>query len=208
MLGTLRGADGIIVAATWLLALGFGAWLLGNFAGPAATPKARGLTWLALAILAFGGGTLAVRGVNASQRRPGASLAADGGAVPAGKFSDQLQAALRDGRPVFVDFTAEWCVNCKVNERTVLNTDAVQNALRQRNAHFLKADWTDGAEDITRLLRGFGRAGVPLYVVYPAGKPGAPVVLPELLTQNIVLDALAEADRRAGPDAPGPVAVR
>lgn len=208
VLGTLRGADGIIVTATWLLALGFGAWLLGNFAGPMATARARAFTWLALAVLALGGGALAVRGVQASQR-PGASLAAGGGAAaPAGKFSDQLQAALRDGRPVFVDFTAEWCVNCKVNERTVLNTDAVQNALRERNAHFLKADWTDGAEDITRLLRGFGRAGVPLYVVYPAGKPDAPVVLPELLTQNIVLDALAEADRRAGPDAPKPVAVR
>ena len=199
VLGTLRGADGIIVAATWLLALGFGAWLLGNFAGPTATARARAFTWATLAVLALGGGALAVHGVNASQR-PGATLAA--GATPAGRFSDQLQTALRDGRPVFVDFTAEWCVNCKVNERTVLNTEPVQQALRERNAHFLKADWTDGAEDITRLLRGFGRAGVPLYVVYPAGKPDAPVVLPELLTQGIVLEGLVEADRRAAANRP------
>ena len=202
VLGTLRGVDGIIIAAVWLLALGFGAWLLGNFAGPMATTRARTVTWVTLAVLTLGGGFFAVRGVNAAQR-PSSALTSGG--TPAGKFSDQLQTALRDGRPVFVDFTAEWCVNCKVNERTVLNTEPVLQALRDRNAHFLKADWTDGAEDITRLLRGFGRAGVPLYVVYPAGKPDAPVVLPELLTQGIVLDALTEADRRA---AGKPVAAR
>ena len=69
--------------------------------------------------------------------------------------------------------------------------------MQDRNALFLKADWTTGADDITKLLKQFGRAGVPLYVLYPAGKPEAPVVMPELLTQQIVLDAFVEADQRA-----------
>ena len=72
---------------------------------------------------------------------------------------------------VFVDFTADWCVNCKVNERLVLDSGPVQDAFRQHDVILLKADWTNGDEDITALLRKFGRAGVPCYVVYPPRRP-------------------------------------
>ena len=98
---------------------------------------------------------------------------------------------------MFVDFTATWCVNCKVNERLVLDTQAVQQALAQRKAVFLKADWSTGQEDVTKLLQQFHRAAVPLYVIYPAGNPGGAIVLPELLTQRLVLDGLAAADKAA-----------
>lgn len=212
VLGTLRGAEAVIAAGGLLLALGFGAWLLGNFATPVASGRSRGIAWAAVVVITLATGIYTTDAVRHAVR-PGAGTlaAANGGAAVGGTFSDQLQAAWRENRPVFVDFTAEWCVNCKVNEKTVLATEPVQRALRERNVRFLKADWTDGAEDITRLLRGFGKAGVPLYVIYPAGKPDAPVVLPELLTQGIVLDALAEAERRAAPApaaAAKPVALR
>jgi thiol:disulfide interchange protein len=111
-------------------------------------------------------------------------------------FPQKLEAALKSGRIVFVDFTAEWCINCKVNEKAVLHSEAVQRAFRENNVDFLKADWTNGNPEITRLLKQFGRAGVPLYVIYPAGGSGEPVVLPELLTQQMVLDGLAEAKRK------------
>ena len=88
-------------------------------------------------------------------------------------------------------------MNCKVNERLVLDSDAVQKALRDRNAVFLKADYTSYADDIGKLITGFGRVGIPLYVLYPAGKPNEPVVMPELLTKDIVLNAFNEADQRA-----------
>jgi DsbC/DsbD-like thiol-disulfide interchange protein/cytochrome c biogenesis protein CcdA len=106
-------------------------------------------------------------------------------------FAPQLAHALKQNRIVFVDFTADWCVNCKVNERLVLNTDEVQRAFREHNVIFLKADWTNGDADITKLLKGFNRAGVPAYVVYPPG--GEPVVLPEILKTQTVLEALAQA---------------
>ncbi len=106
-------------------------------------------------------------------------------------FAPILEAALKKGRPVFVDFTADWCVNCKVNERLVLKSDPVQRAFRDNDVIFLQADWSTGATDITTLLKHFGRAGVPLYVLYPAH--GEPIVLPEVITQQIVLDALQGA---------------
>ena len=110
-------------------------------------------------------------------------------------FPQRLETALKSGKIVFVDFTAEWCINCKVNEKAVINSTAVQNAFKEDGVLFLKADWTNGNPEITSLLKRFGRAGVPLYVIYPAGEPGQPVVLPELLTQQIVLDGLAAAKK-------------
>ena len=106
-------------------------------------------------------------------------------------FAPQLEHALKQGRIVFVDFTADWCVNCKVNERFVLNTNEVQKAFRERDVIFLRADWTNGDPDITKLLKQFGRAGVPVYAVYPPGRE--PIILPELLKTKTVLDALAQA---------------
>ena len=99
---------------------------------------------------------------------------------------DQLRG---EGRPVFLNMTAAWCITCLVNERTVLSTDAVAGALADRGILYLKGDWTNQNPEITRLLERHGRNGVPLYVLYPAG--GEPVVLPQLLTQSIVLDAVA-----------------
>ena len=106
-------------------------------------------------------------------------------------FAPRLDRALAQNKIVFVDFTADWCFNCKANERLVLDTAAVQDAFRQHGVIFLKADWTDGEQDITDLLRKFGRAGVPCYVVYPPG--GQPIVLPEALTRETVLHALDQA---------------
>ncbi len=108
-------------------------------------------------------------------------------------FQPRLTAALAQNKIVFVDFTADWCVNCKVNERVVLDSDVVKDAFAKRGVTLLKADWTSGDADITALLRKFGRAGVPCYVVYPVG--GEPIVLPEVITQDIVLKALDQAAR-------------
>ena len=116
-------------------------------------------------------------------------------ATTTGAFEPVLQIALKSGRIVFVDFTAEWCINCKVNEKLVLKSRAVQEAFKKEDVLFLKADWTNGAADITKLLKQFGRAGVPLYVIYPADSAAQPIVLPELLTQQIVLDGLNDAKK-------------
>lgn len=113
-------------------------------------------------------------------------------ATPAA-FKPALETALKSGRTVFVDFTASWCVNCKVNEKLVLKSDAVRQAFKNDHVLFLKADWSTGDPYITKLLKQIGRAGVPAYVIYPAGDPAGAMVLPESLTQQIVLDALKKA---------------
>lgn len=105
---------------------------------------------------------------------------------------DTAQAA---GKPVFIDFTAAWCLSCQVNERLVLKSAEVQEQFRSHDVVLLRADWTQYDEAITRELASVGRSGVPTYVLYPATKGAKPEVLPELLTKPIVLHALTETLR-------------
>src|SRR5262249_19716520 len=98
------------------------------------------------------------------------------------------------GRPVFVDFTASWCLSCQVNERVALGTPSVQKAFADANVVLMRADWTRYDESITRALNQLGRSGVPTYVLYAPGQ-SSPQVLPEVLTPGIVTNALASLTR-------------
>ncbi|MGA3161268.1 MAG: thioredoxin family protein [Terracidiphilus sp.] len=95
------------------------------------------------------------------------------------------------GRPVFVDFTASWCLSCQVNERAALNRPEVQQAFQSANVALLRADWTRHDEAITQALTALGRSGVPAYALYALGEK-TPRLLPEVLTQGIVMDALSK----------------
>ena len=97
---------------------------------------------------------------------------------------------------MFVNFTADWCVTCKVNERVALSDRRVAEAFRRTGAVHLTADWTARDAVIARALAEQGRSGVPLYLLYPAGG-GAPVVLPQLLTPGAVARALETAGGRS-----------
>ncbi|WP_019906804.1 protein-disulfide reductase DsbD domain-containing protein [Methylobacterium sp. 77] len=117
----------------------------------------------------------------------------------------RLDALVAEGKPVFVNMTAAWCITCQVNERTALRTKAVEAAFKAHDVTYLKGDWTNQNPEITALLERHGRSGVPLYLLYTGA--GAPVVLPQILTSGIVLDELARipstaADRRAALDTP------
>jgi len=103
----------------------------------------------------------------------------------------------REGRPVFVDFTAAWCVTCQVNKRLVLNDAGIRREFANRNVVMLRADWTRRDPAITQALTALGRNGVPVYVLYRPGKE--PLLLPEVLQKGIVIDALATI---ASPPAP------
>ncbi|MBY0370398.1 thioredoxin family protein, partial [bacterium] len=101
-----------------------------------------------------------------------------------------LQAARETGDPVFVDFTAAWCITCQVNKRVALDVASVREKFAQKKVHLFVADWTNQDEAIARKLESFGRNGVPLYVLYPPGKTSEPRILPQLLTPDIVSSAL------------------
>jgi thiol:disulfide interchange protein len=93
-----------------------------------------------------------------------------------------------EGKPVFVDMTAAWCVTCLVNERVAIDTNTMRRAFADHHVTYLKGDWTRQDPNITNYLRENGHEGVPLYVYYPAN--GQPSVLPQILTENTLLSEL------------------
>ncbi|MEP7044969.1 MAG: protein-disulfide reductase DsbD [Dokdonella sp.] len=111
-------------------------------------------------------------------------------------YSAERLAALRaEGRSVFVDMGADWCVTCKVNEKAVLDTDAFHDLLKRSNAVLMRGDWTNVDPAITAFLQQYKAVGVPLYVVFRAGEPGAGRALPTVLSEGIVEEALAAPAR-------------
>jgi thiol:disulfide interchange protein DsbD len=147
--------------------------------------SARGITATVSKLAAAG---LAI-GLLAGLPQPG-TAAAEAARSPASEpWSATRVAELRDaGRTIFVDFTADWCLSCKVNERVALHSSRVERILKEQNVAVLVADWTRADPAITAELARFGRNGVPLYLVYPRG--GEPKVLPQLLTPDLLASAL------------------
>jgi thiol:disulfide interchange protein/DsbC/DsbD-like thiol-disulfide interchange protein len=178
------GSTGLAAALGGLVAIAFAAWLY------AATRTARG-SWRRLATGAALALTIGAVGATLldphTQARGPAAHAGETGWEP---FSSVRLAELRAaGTPVFVNVTAAWCITCLVNERVALRSAAVTEAFARQGIVPLRADWTRRDPDITRVLGTFGRSGVPLYLLYPAGAAGTPTVLPQILTERIVLDA-------------------
>jgi len=201
ILGKQLGMESVIWTGAFLLMIGLACWLIGRFATLSASRAAAWITWTAALVLAIGGyvvfieGALDVRaaiaGTPAGSSSPGNARSNEVAWEP---FSlPGLESSLQKKSPVFLDFTAEWCLTCKVNERTIIADQRVQDKLRASGIVTMKADWTNRNPDITRMLAKFGRSGVPLYVLFPRGRPNEPIVLPEVLTPTILLDALERA---------------
>jgi len=183
--------QGGTVGLARLLAAGlvtaFAAWLFGL--GQRRSDARVRYPLMTLAVLGWLGALLAVTLPAYSQP---AAAEAEPAALPFDTWSPERVAQLRaEGRPVFVNFTAAWCITCQVNEQA-LATRETSEAFKAANAAYLKADWTNRDPAIARALEEHGRAGVPLYLLYPAGG-GEPRVLPQLLTSGMVAQALKEA---------------
>ncbi len=173
------------------LTLAAGLWLLGGGQAERAAGRKGTLHLAAGAALLV----LAVVAMIAAVRLPaGASSIEAAGPGPAARpWSPEAVAAARaEGRPVLVNFTADWCVTCKINERAALSSPAAQRALEEANAVYLVGDWTRRDDAITAELRRHGRSGVPLYLLYAPGTT-EPRILPQLLTEGSVIAALREA---------------
>ena len=173
-------AGGVALALGVLVAVGFTLWALGL-----SQRGARVFRWVAVV-----GGMLTALTfapiATSEALAPGTRSTADVGWI---EYSPEKLAQLRtEGKVVFVDFTAAWCVTCQVNKRVALRADNVKARFASDNIVLMRADWTNRDEKITQALAQFGRNGVPLYVLYD--RKGEASVLPELLTEGIVLAAL------------------
>ncbi|RUO89772.1 thiol:disulfide interchange protein [Corallococcus sp. AB018] len=196
VMGGLAGVDGMARLLAFLIAVGLVTWLYGQSQG--LEGGRRGVT-VALAVLVLvGSGAVALRfeEAQASLETRGA-VASHGGAQPWDEAA--VTAALAAGQPVFVDFTADWCLTCKFNERTVLSRDDVRQAFLKHNVAFFVADWTRRDARITTKLADHGRAGVPMYLVLSPGAPDKPEVLNELLTADSVITAVQRAAECGSP---------
>jgi thiol:disulfide interchange protein DsbD len=180
-----------VLAGLVLLALGLWAWERTRSRSGRWRVLGLGFAWAGLGLALYLGLTM---------RAPPPLVKSESGGraavLAAEAFSpDRLAEALGEGRPVLVNMTAAWCITCLVNERVALERPAVAEAMARRGVLYLKGDWTRRDPAITAYLAKFERNGVPLYVWYP--RPGEPRVLPQILTEGILLDAL-EGPSRAG----------
>ncbi len=173
ILGRQSGVDGMAIGLGAALLLGLTLWWVGSRNGD-------GRFWLRLtpAAAAVAAGLLLVPVGNQGQ--------ATASPVAGEKFSEARLEALRaEGRPVFAYFTADWCITCKVNEKTVLEREEVARAFEEEKVAVLVGDWTGGDAAIGRFLEAQGRSGVPLYIYYAPGK--APEILPQVLTVSRIV---------------------
>lgn len=180
--GQQTGVGGATYLLAALLLVSVAGWMVGRWnrtdLRSGVTARALSLGFLAAALL------LAFRG--SEQEAP--LRAVEEGWVSFDQA--EVERTISQGRPAFVDFTAAWCLTCQVNERIVLSQEAVQEGFRAKNVALFKADWTRQDPAITAALEALDRNGVPVYALYD-GKPGAtPILLPAILTEQIVLNAL------------------
>jgi thiol:disulfide interchange protein DsbD len=187
VLGAQRGLEGAIWASCFLLMISVACWMKGAFVSPTASVAKRSVVLVLVLLLVIGSGAYFIGGKFRSTNLASADSRLRGDWQVFAP--DRLQAELEQGHTVFVDFTAAWCLTCKFNEASVLESQDVREAFQRRGIVKMKADWTNGDPVITKLLQQFGRPGVPLYVLYP-GKNEEPIVFPELLTKSMVLEKL------------------
>ena len=177
VLSLQAGEDGVLFALSAMLAVGLAIWLF----------KRKGIIGKVLGALSV----LAALILPISIAANPASNQIAAGELQAEMWSLERVAELKaEGRPIFVDFTAAWCVTCKVNEKVVLKTSKVKKLFDETNTAFLVADWTNKDDIIAAELAKYGRAGVPLYLVY-SNNSVSPAILPQVLTYDVIKDAIA-----------------
>lgn len=190
LLGRQAGVDAMASVLGFAGVLGVAAWLYGLVQFRQWSLK-KGATLVA-ALAALGAAGAYVFPLHAQAHASGQVAAADGlGVKP---WSEAAVAAeLNKGRPVFVDFGADWCLTCQVNEKNVIDSDTVRQAANNYNVAIFKADWTNPDERIRKKLAEYGKAGVPFYLMYSPKHPDEATPLPEVITSQMIVDTFAKA---------------
>jgi thiol:disulfide interchange protein len=183
------GADGVLYALGGMILIAFAIWLL-RIGSPASVG-----TWVRRGIAAVAV-LLAFAAVLKVDDQPATAASASGGPSAGVSFDGwerfsraRMTEAVAANKPVFVDFTAAWCITCLVNERVSLETAGARKAFEQTGTVKLKGDWTNKDPEITSVLKELGRAGVPLYLYWPAGAD-RPKILPQVLTEASIVSEL------------------
>ncbi len=199
VLGSQVGIEGIMWVSFFLLAVSLSSWISGRFVDLSSSGQRK------LAVFSIAGLISLLAGyfclidkpivMSALQGKPiykGANNESGSGSESGWiSFTPEVLAQeLSKKQTVLLDFTADWCLTCKMNESLILNSEAVKKAIKDKGVITIKADWTRQDPEITKMLKKFKRSGVPLYVVYPKGDATNPIVLPEILTEPILLDAI------------------
>ena len=194
LVGRALGVDVQAAVLAFLVAVAFAVWVFGRVQeGSSSSLRVTATALVVAAFVVFG---LVALPLQDSLGRPESDVVANA-TSPDHAWRAWDRAAIREelgrGRPVFVDFTADWCITCKVNEAVVLEDSRVESELERLDVATFKADWTRYDDEIRQVLASFGRAGVPMYLVYDPDAPGEPRLLPELLTVDLVVEALRSA---------------
>ena len=195
VIGNQLGADAMAVGLSAGLALAFALWAFGRVFG-----NARPWTWRTAAAVGFAA-TLALGWKMPDfESATGADHSGTLGQLELEPFTpERVTGYLAAGQPLFLYFTADWCVSCKVNERVALASDAVGEAFRARGVKVVEGDWTNEDAVITAWLHRYGRVGVPLYLYFPRGATlDTAAVLPQILVPDVVINAVDAADAGAG----------
>lgn len=186
--GRQTGVDGLVTLLIGLFLLSIAIWILYRWNAFTISGTSRVISRLTATLFVLAG--LYISMTIDTQTDSSATGGTDSYGITWEAYSDEtLQEHLANGENVFIDFTADWCITCKANERVVFSSGRVVDRFDELGFVMVKADWTNRNPEITRALESFGRNGVPLYVIY-SEKLDEPMVLPEILTPNIVMNAL------------------
>jgi thiol:disulfide interchange protein len=182
VLGQQIGADGWVLASVLFLSMSFFFWL-----GQSHRKVVR-LISVALAALTT---IYLTSQVLELQKRPMTSAISQTPSEWQNFAPDLLAELKKKGQPVFIDFTAAWCITCQWNKKSVLETRAVQDLFRKNNVTLIRADWTNYDAQITEALKHYGRNSLPLYVFYRARSP-EPTILPQILSTTMIESLFTE----------------
>ncbi|MCA9408411.1 MAG: thioredoxin family protein [Candidatus Omnitrophica bacterium] len=191
ILGSQRGLEAVIYLYGGLLLISISVWIYGRWSGLNHPFSIRRRSVCIAFVIFLLGVFIALKTVRSENSVIQRKESIDVNKIQWQNFSRELlDQNLTEGHPVFLDFTAAWCLTCKVNELVTFNNEEVIRLFKANKILAIKADWTNYDPEITRLLEEFGKNSIPLYVYYPRGKKDKQSILPELITPKIIKEYL------------------
>ena len=190
--GRQGGVDAVIVLLLLMLVCGVGAWIFGRWGAASRSRRSQRVSKVLALLLIVGSLAWAMNATQSAYANFGtAQTAGDASGQWAAWSEEKVQTNIAEGRPVFVDFTAAWCLICQVNKKVALRTDATAELFEEYGIVALTADWTRYDPEITDALEEFDRSGVPLYLLY--APDGGVTVLPQNLSSSAIREAVESA---------------